>query len=509
MRLKFIFLSIIILIQSNNLGFCQPVYFNNLYCLGDPSIWSGAVTLSEEVDGYFICGKAGNDIAIIKLNDNGEQLWSKTWGDSLSSWYVGYPGSLQSIDNQHYLACSKNFYSRIRQVSFVMHFDNNWDTTWTKEYDLNYDENPDTGTLIQNIALCNNRDLVFTGSLARPDLGARILLIRCDNLGSILWYELYTVNPSGVNDGYSVIQTSDGGFAIGGFYYVIGNNDSGDPIIIKTDSLGNKEWLKNLGGPYEDNAAMLCQANDGNILMGTTITDSAFGSTTFSKIHIKKFDNEGNTLWNKRYGQSQVSNYLSNIRSMNDGSILCVGSVWSEAPWNIGWILKLNSVGDSLWYREYYILGGESTYNRLMDIISTNDSGFISCGYIAPAPPDPGIQSAWVIKLDSIGCEFAGCDTTVGVKEHGGGEAWGLGGLEIWPNPARDWIVLTMPEFDLSHEMELAIYNLFGQEVMKTRAVLQSRSVSMNISSLPSGVYFVTGRDSHQRALNGKFVVSH
>jgi hypothetical protein len=507
MNLKFISLSILIAIQFGDACYGQFIYFNNIYRLGNPSIWSGAVTLSEEEDGYIICGKAGHDIAIIKLNEYGEQLYSKTWGDSLSSWYVGYPGSLQSINNQHYLACSKNFYSRTRQISFVIHFDSNWDTTWTKEYDLNYDENPDTGTLIQQMALCNNRDLVFTGSLARPDLGARILLIRCDSLGSILWYKLYIVNPSGVNDGYSVIQTSDGGFAIGGFYYVFGNNDSGDPIIIKTDSLGNKEWLKNLGGPYEDNRAMLCLANDGNILMGTTITDSAFGSTTFSKIRIEKLDNEGNTLWNKKFGQSQVSNYLSNIRSMNDGSILCVGSVWSESPWNRGWILKLSYEGDSLWYREYFILGGESTYNRLMDIISTDDSGFISCGFVAPAPPDPGIESAWVIKLDSTGCEWEGCDSTVGIEEHGGMEAWGHGGIAIYPNPARDWITLTLPDITLLGELELSVYNIFGQEVMYTRINPQNRTVFLNISALSSGLYLAVCKDLKKQIIKGKFVV--
>jgi hypothetical protein len=185
-----------------------------------------------------------------------------------------------------------------------------------------------------------------------------------------------------------------------------------------------------LGGPIVDNRAMLCKAIDGTIIMGTTIADILIGGTsTKSRINVVKIDNEGNILWNKKYGQSSISNYLSNIRNLEDGSIICTGSVRAEIPWNAGWIMKLNSEGDSLWYRQYYLLSGESTYNRLRDVIQTSDSGYLACGYISPITPDTGIESAWVIKLDSIGCEWAGCDTTVSVKEHGGMGAWRYGNM--------------------------------------------------------------------------------
>jgi hypothetical protein len=80
--------------------------------------------------------------------------------------------------------------------------------------------------------------------------------------------------------------------------------------------------------------------------------------------------------------------------------------------------------------------------------------------------------------------------------------------IKISPNPAMDWIVLTFPDIWKSEESELVIYNIFGQEVMKTRAVLQNRSVFLNVPGLSPGVYLVTCRDAKQRGLEGKFVIA-
>ncbi|MCK9401352.1 MAG: T9SS type A sorting domain-containing protein [Bacteroidales bacterium] len=496
--------------------------------MGDPNTWSGASTLGEDENGYVIWGKTGVNIGLIKLNHNGEQIWYKTWGDSIASWYVGYPGSLASINNEHYLAGSKNYYSPIEyDVGLLMKLNSNWDTIWTKEFDMNMDADPDTSTLINQMDICNNGDLVFGGGIYKPSIGSKFLLIRTDTAGNLLWFKTYSYSKATINDGYSVIQTSDSGFAIGGFWYIPGSSSAtGDPIIIKTDSMGNQEWIKNLGGPIVDNRAMLCKANDGNIIMGTTIADILIGGTsTKSRINIVKLDNEGDILWNKKYGESSISNYLSTIRSLDDGSVICTGSVRSEIPWNSGWILKLSSEGDSLWYRQYYLLSGESTYNRLRDIISTSDSGYLACGYISPISPDTGIQSAWVIKLDSIGCDSAGCDTTVGItEEQGSGEAGKQGGMEIWPNPAKEIVNCQLSIVDSRSNCSLMIYDIFGREV--TANLISSPRVGggreggadgrekgwqswiVDVSSLPPGIYLAVVREGHMIERSAKFIIA-
>jgi hypothetical protein len=411
------------------------------------------------------------------------------------------------MNNEHYLAGSKNYYSPTNHdVGMVMKMNHDWDTIWIKEYSMNLDDYPDTSTLINQMAICNNGDLVLVGNTSRPDIGSNTLLMRIDTAGEVLWIKTYTYSRHTMIDGYSVIQTSDNGFAIGGDWYMPGTYALGDPIIIKTDSMGNREWLINLGGWYEDYVAMLCRSADGNILMGTTIADTAVGNSPISRINVVKLDNEGNIIWNKKYGPSSLDNFLENIRCLEDGNIICTGSVLKHPPWNSGWILKLDSNGDSLWYRLYNYFSGDGSLNNLYDIIPTYDSGFFACGGLFPIPPDTGIQSAWGLKLDSFGCEWEGCDTTVEVKEHGGLETWGHGELYLWPNPTKTIVNCQLSNVDCRGDCSLVIYDIFGREVMKTSIIRQTSTLSINISSLRSGLYIASCRDKHKRLFVGKFI---
>jgi hypothetical protein len=508
------FFSMIILFLAGsifNLTHCQTIYFNNLYHIGDPNTWSGANTLGMDEEGHVIWGKTGVNVGLIRLNFNGEQQWYKSWGDSIASWYAGWPGCLVSVNTEHYLAGSKNYYSPTNyDVGMVMKLNHDWDTVWTKEINMNLDDYPDTSTLINQLAICENGDLALVGGIYESSIGSKVLLMRTDTAGNILWYNLFSNSICDLNDGYSVIQTSDNGFAIGGDCYTPGTYLTGDPIIIKTDSLGNREWIKNLGGWYEDYVAMLCRSGDGNILMGTTIADTAIGNSPISRINVVKLDNDGNIIWNKKYGSSSLDNFLENIRCLEDGNIICTGSVMSAIPWNAGWILKLNPDGDSLWYRQYYYYSGYGSFNDLDDIIPTNDSGFLACGGLFPIPPDTGIQSAWGIKLDSIGCEWAGCDTTVGIKEHGGVEAWGHGGMEIWPNPAGELLHgrLNVDDGRLNIDFRLVIYDVFGREIYPKIISQGEEGWTVDISQLPTGMYIVICKDKENRISSGKFIKS-
>jgi hypothetical protein len=518
MKVLYSLIILMLVFSTYNTSHCQPIYFNNLYHIGDPNTWSGANTLGMDEEGYVIWGKTGMNVGLVRLNFYGEQQWHKSWGDSIASWYAGWPGSMVSMNDEHYLAGSKNYYSPTNyDVGMVMKLNHNWDTIWTKEYSMNLDDNPDTSTLINQMAICNNGDLILVGNTSRPDIGSQTLLMRIDSAGVVLWIKTYIYSRHTMIDGYSVIQTTDNGFAIGGDWYMPGTYADGDPIIIKTDSMGNKEWIKNLGGWYEDYFAKLCLSADGNILMGTTIADTSIGHSPISRINVVKLDNHGNIIWNKKYGSSSLDNFLNNIRCLEDGNIICTGSVHKYPPWNSGWVLKLDSNGDSLWYRLYNYFVGDGSFNDLDDIIQTEDSGFFACGDLFPIPPDTGIQSAWGLKLDRFGCEWEGCDTTVGIEENWrpgdkgkvvNGDKGELGGLYLWPNPARTIVHYQLSTVDFQRDLVLVIYDIFGREVMKTSVIPKNRTVSLNVSNLSSGIYLVVCRDSGKNIYKGKFVVA-
>jgi hypothetical protein len=336
-------------------------------------------------------------------------------------------------------------------------------------------------------------------------------LVKTNFEGDVLFAKTFGNSGFMIYQGHSIVQTSDNGFAIGGYWYIPGSpTNMGDPIVIKTDSLGNQEWMKNLGGPYQDNKAMICLDNYGNIIIGTNYAFKMSGSEPESKINVIKLDNEGNIIWNKKYGNVFLNNYLLNIRILNNGHILCTGFYNPPGLMDFeGWIITLKSNGDSIWQRNYRILLGENSDNYLYDVIQTSGDGLLACGYVYPSSPDTGTQDVWVIKLDSIGCEYPFCDTTVGVADPESivSEA----GLRVWPNPVYDQLTVDGWQLTVGSRQStirvLEIYDLYGRKVEEIIIPPLQQSLKLDVSAWNTGVYVAVLWSEERIVGRAKFVV--
>jgi hypothetical protein len=120
-----------------------------------------------------------------------------------------------------------------------------------------------------------------------------VWLAKIDALGNMEWNRTYGgTGPDWVS---SMVATSDGGFAIVGGTWSFGAGSS-DFWLVKTDAFGNAEWNRTYGGDSHEEATSVVETSDG----GYAITGHTYASES-EPIMLVKTDASGNMQWNKTY----------------------------------------------------------------------------------------------------------------------------------------------------------------------------------------------------------------
>lgn len=225
------------------------------------------------------------------------------------------------------------------------------------------------------------------------------------------WDHTYGGNS---NDGVrSIIQTSDGGYVLGGYtisdssgevsYNGLGESDF---WVVKTDSNGNKLWDKRYGGTGMEGISSLQQTNDNGYILGGTTYSDASGDITqstfdvggnFGDIWIVKIDSIGQKVWDKRLGEYKEDRLVC-VRQTKDGGYLVGGNI-NWAGYDDFWLIKIDGAGNEQWNKKYD--GAAHANDWLSSAQETADGGYIIAGTTYTG--SNRAYDYWVIKTDSIG----------------------------------------------------------------------------------------------------------
>lgn len=347
--------------------------------------------------------KGATDFWIIKLDSAGTKIWEKAVGGSGDEWLSsivetsngdivcgGYSNSDISGDKTAPCRGGLDFWLiKLTQNGILV-----WDITLGGAAD----------DWLRSIITTRDGGYLLGGWSNSPQSGDKsepakggydFWLIKISAQGVKHW----DISLGGLQDDYleNIKQTTDGGFAIAGassselsFNKSQPSRGESDYWIIKTDSLGQKQWDRTLGGDSGDQLeGMQLTFDGGYILAGTSYsgisgdkTQASRGSNDFWAV---KLDSSGSKQWDRRFGGAGEER-LSSLIASCDGTYLLGGWTHSNVSGDQTqtprgnadqWLVRVSSDGSKIWDARF----GGNEDDHLNAMVMSPDEGIVVAGF--------------------------------------------------------------------------------------------------------------------------------
>jgi hypothetical protein len=256
------------------------------------------------------------------------------------------------------------------------------------------------------------------GQISGNHGGEDVVLLSVDSTGNFL--NSTTYGGSADDSPVQILSTLDNGYILlcetfSNDGSVQGNHGDIDFWVVKIDSVGGIQWQKCFGGSSQDmpGRQIIETIDTSYLILGSTasVDGDVSGNHGIFDFWLVKLDKNGNILFQKCYGGSNIENG----RGMNllcDGGMLLYGFAGShdgdvQCDFHGGlydaWIVKVDSGGQIIWERCY----GGSGRDVFGSIVELPDSTLVCVGITdsndGQVSGNHGSWDIWLVNIDSDG----------------------------------------------------------------------------------------------------------
>ncbi|MCT2560742.1 T9SS type A sorting domain-containing protein [Chryseobacterium herbae] len=476
----------------------------------------------------------GYDFHLIKLNQQGEQVWEKYFSgqnhDYLSASVATQEGGfLLSGTSYSGKGLDKKEDSKGGSDIWLIRINEFGDELWQKTLGSSSDE--EARSVIQTTDLgffvAGNRQSSLPFDYAQGKLpqgtsgyGSKdVWISRLDKNGKVLSETI--LGGKGLDEVEKMIPTRDGGALLGIYsrsseIRVSGSTDKssattphpvsrtakstenfgeGDYWIVKLDKTGKVEWEKNFGGKGDDHIRTLALTSAGYVIGGESRSERSGNKTVGieegTDLWLISLNERGDEIWQKSFNfkNRDILMGMSVLHSADDKSskgILLGGYTQAEGRIQSDdetfWMLYLNQDGHEEW-RKYVTGDKRQREERLSDIKLNRDGSIILAGTSAE---ELGKENWKIMKLGD-----SQINKLIEKQD-----------IKIYPNPVSDYAYVEIG-FDFK-EADIMLYDMGGRQLQNLKT--KNKVTKINTQNLIQGAYLVTIKTDTNKSANAKLI---
>jgi Secretion system C-terminal sorting domain len=256
-------------------------------------------------------GPQGYDVWLIKTDANGIEEWSETYNHN----HNDFAYAVQQTGDGGYIITGYLIDGNDDWDVYLIKTDSGGEETWWYTY------GGDQRDYATSVKQANDGGYIISGTTQSFGEGIwNLLLMKTDSDGNELW--MHAFGGVGSQNGWEVQQTSDEGYIVTGWTQSFGAGLH-DVWLIKTDSGGNESWNQTYGGIESDQGFSVDQTSDGGyVIAGYTRT---LGD---DDLWVIRTDSGGGETWTQRFG-GVGGEYGQRIVQGTDGLYYVTGSTSS------------------------------------------------------------------------------------------------------------------------------------------------------------------------------------